>query len=256
MIFRPIVVCLALLPLCLTSATSMDDPPPSPQKILEKAFEAAGGKANLQKYKAATLTGKGIIFNLGEGDLPLTMELNYSGPSMFRSAVFTKVMDQSLKIITVVNGEKGWAKENEGEAKLLGKEELESEKSDFHAYWLTRLTPLIGNHDYKISPLGEKKIKNKSTLGVQISKAGFRDAKLFFDKNTWLLVQMETKGKDSPPSKKEVTRTIYFSNYQRTRGIQIPMREEMAQDGKTLLEVTYTGVQLVEKLDVGLFSQP
>src|SRR3954468_11085065 len=97
------------------------------------------------------LKGAGTFYGLGEG-IPYTGEWQFQGQKQMRYTLEIKVMDQTLTVTQIVNGDKGWAKIND-DVKDLAKDELAEEQEAMHAKWVALLVPLK-DKAYKLSALG------------------------------------------------------------------------------------------------------
>jgi hypothetical protein len=93
--------------------------------IINKAVEAHGGEAKLAKFPADTMKGNGKFYGMGEA-VDFTLEIA-SQDKQFRFAMDMKIMGFDLKIISVVNGDKGWEKVND-DVKAMPADEVAEHK--------------------------------------------------------------------------------------------------------------------------------
>jgi hypothetical protein len=80
----------------------------------------------------------------------------------------------------VVNGGKGWVK-TEGHTRVMTREEMEEHSEGIYSLWVLSLVPLR-NEGFRLSLLGEAKVAGRPTDGVQVSRQGHFDVKIYFDR--------------------------------------------------------------------------
>src|ERR1700677_4377993 len=144
------------------SGTVYSGQEPNPHAILEKAIKAHGGEANLAKYPAVTMKGKGTYYGMGEG-IPYTAAWAFQGDTQQSFSLEFKVDDTSFKIARVINGDKGWAKFNDDAATELGKDELAEDQEKLYAGRLSRLIPLK-DKSFQLAVIGEAKVKDNPAI--------------------------------------------------------------------------------------------
>jgi hypothetical protein len=215
--------------------------------IVDKAIKAAGGEAKLAKLKAATGKEKGTYYGMGENGFPYTANYAIQWPDQFRieiEDVFT----------VVLNGDKGWNQKG-GETEALSKDELALQIHNQRAGWITSLVPLA-DKEYHLKTIGEAKVGKQMAQGVQVSRKGYPDVKLYFAKDTGLLVKSEHRTKAAEQEFKEVNQATYFSDYRDVDGAKISHKRVLKRDDKVYIEVEVTEMKFADKLDAKLFAKP
>src|SRR5262245_1285202 len=220
--------------------------------IIDKALQAHGGEANLARLPAQTLKGAGKFYGLGEA-VDYTLEIA-SQEKQFRFSLDMTVMNFDLKVIAVVNGDKGWEKVND-DVKEMPADELAEHKDNMHSHAVIRLLPLK-DKAYKLSALGDVKVGDQPAVGVRVSRNGRRDVNLYFDKAKGHLVKSEYLIKDIKGGGKEMTQTNLYYDYQEFQGTRHPTRLVIERDGKKFTDTQLTEIQLLEKLDDSTFDRP
>jgi hypothetical protein len=220
--------------------------------IIDKAITAHGGEANLARFPAQTLKGTGKYYGMGEA-IDYTVEIA-SQSKRFRFSLDMTVMNFDLKVIAVVNGDKGWEKVND-DVKEMPADELAEHKDTMHSQAVVRLLPLK-DKDYKLSALGDVKVGDHPAVGVRVSRKGRRDVNLYFDKARGHLVKSEYLIKDIKGGGKEMTQTNLYYDYQEFQGTRHPTRLVIERDGKKFTDTHLTEIQLLEKLDDSTFDRP
>ncbi|HYT94804.1 MAG TPA: hypothetical protein VEL76_39170 [Gemmataceae bacterium] len=219
------------------------------RKLIARAIEAQGGEAKLAKFNASYRKGSGKFYGLGEG-ADITLELTLQGAHQQRFAF--EVM--KIKVVKVVNGDKGWIKLGDQKAAAMSKEELAQEKAEMFGVWVTTLVPLK-DKAFKFAPLGEVKVGDRAAIGVRVSHAGHRDVSLFFDKQNHLLLKSEMMVKNFNDDK-EVIEERFYSDYKDVEGTKQAMKMSAKRDGKRFVEGEISEIQLKEKVDDSTFAAP
>jgi hypothetical protein len=114
----------------------------------------------------------------------------------------------------------------------------------------------LTNKGFTLAILGEMKVGDKETVGLQVSYKDRRDVNLYFDKKTGLLVKSETRSKDVMGGNQEFTAETFFSDYKDQGGVQRPTELEMKRDGKDFAKMEITEYQGHDKLDASTFAKP
>src|SRR5205085_7888654 len=101
------------------------------------------------------------------------------------------------------------------------------------------------------------KVKDHDAVGVQVTKKGFRDVNLYFDKKTHTLLKAEYRAFDEF-SKKEVTQEKFMLGYKEVAGgLKAPSKLEIHNDGKKALEIEISEMTFLETpLEASVFAKP
>jgi hypothetical protein len=217
--------------------------------IVEKAIKAHGGAEVLNKFQAISVKEKGKFYGMGAA-FDYTLEMQYQAPDKER----LEIRGENFKFVQVVNGDKGWRGINEA-PKAMDKDELAEAREELYASNVGRLTPLTGA-GCKLSSLGEIKVGGRPAVGVRVEHKGHRDVNLYFDKENGLLVKAEGRGKDLMAGGKEYTQEVFYSNYKKVEGMQVPFKTLLTRDGKRYVESETTEATPAEKLDASVFAKP
>lgn len=219
--------------------------------ILDKALMAAGGEANLKKFPSLVLKGKGKFFMDGK-EIAFTAEWNTQGIDQGRTITeFTQAGNKIVEV-RVFNKDQGWIKNNNQPAEAMDKDDVAEERESLYFNYITTLAPLKAK-EYKLAALPEEKVEGKPAVGLLVAHKGHRDVKLYFDKESGLLVKSERKVKDEGKEKSE---EVLFSNYKEVSGIKVATKFVVRSGGKTSAEAEMTDVKPSEKLDAKLFEKP
>jgi hypothetical protein len=181
--------------------------------IIEKAIAAQGGMDKLALPLAVQTRIKGTMVAPApiSGDIVIEGDLftQPKGPQKFSLRVET--LGQKIELSHVSTGDRGWKSLN-GAVSDLDAAELEEDRISMHVDRVTALVPLLADKGFTLTALGESKVNNQPALGVKVELKGQPEVRLFFDKQSGLLVKTEHQGKD-PATGKQVLQEEYFSDY-------------------------------------------
>jgi hypothetical protein len=247
-----LTACAAALVLAVAAPARADEQA-DVKAILDKAIKAHGGEEALAKKKVEVVKSKGKYYGMGDG-IDFTSEMIVQAPDRFRSEVDVEAGGMQIKIVQVVNGNKGWMKFAD-QVQDMNKEQLEEAKAQFYLRKVGTLVPLR-DKAFKVSPLGEVKVDGKPAAGLRIESMGERDVSLFFDKETGLLIKSEMRGKDPMAGDKEFNGEIFYGDYKKVDGVQTPFKVTLKRDGEKFVESEVTDVKREDKVDETTFNKP
>jgi hypothetical protein len=224
------------------------------EAVVKKAIEATGGAENLKKYKAGKLKMTGELSVLGM-DIEFTGSMAFSMPDRYKLAMTAEVMGQKMDIEQVVKGDTvkstikigGMTLPNPG-----GESEKEELKSAAVLQEAEQLTPLLESTKFTIKAEADADVNGKKAAVISVQpKAVKKDFKMFFDKESGLLVKTTHKGKgpgdDGQP--KDVEEETYASDYKKVKGLQVPMKLTVHHDGKKFMTIKVSEYDVLEKID-------
>jgi hypothetical protein len=246
-----------LLPLCtiaclIVAGAARADEQAELQKIIDKAIKAHGADKGPKDKKATTFKIKGMVHTMAM-DLDFTGEYQTQEPDKLRTVQDVTVMGQELKIISVLNGDKGWVNVL-NETKEFDKDTIAGMKEDFYAGRVAELTGLK-DKGYKLAALAEKKVHDRAAVGISVAHEGHKDIFLYFDKETGMLVMSERQARDAN-SGQEYKQETRYGNYKEVEGVKRPHKIDILRDGEKFVEAEVTDYKLHEKLDDSTFEKP
>jgi hypothetical protein len=92
-------------------------------------------------------------------------------------------------------------------------------------------------------------------VGFRVAREGHQDVKLYFDKESGLLVRTKNRHKDAM-SGSDLEHEAIYSDYKEVSGVKVPMKVTVKRDGKRYVETKMVEVTLAEKLDPKSFEKP
>jgi hypothetical protein len=239
------VLGLAVAALAVAPAVRADE---AADKVINDAIKAHGGKEALDKFKAGSSKMKGDMTVLGM-DLEFTGDLAYELPNKYKMTILTEVAGQKLTIVQVVNGTRVKNTLN-GMALKIGDAEKAELAQAAAMQEIAQLTPLLGSKKYTTKADKEEEVNGKKADVVMVTAKDFKATKLYFDKESHLLVKTSRKGlAPGMGDPQEVVEETILSDYKAVEGVQTPMKMAVTHDGKKFMNVTVSDVKLSEKSD-------
>jgi hypothetical protein len=239
----------AALVLSPAAARAADEP----KDILAKAIKAHGGEELLNKNKAAQTKSKGKINLPGVGEVEFTQEVSYMIPDKLRESMELTIMGQTLKTLTLVNGDK-MTIEVDGKEITVPDQAKDALKDAGHVLDIARLSPLK-DKKYELSLIGEDKVEDKKVVGVRVSAKDKKDVSVYFYKDTGLMAKLEYRGSD-PATGKEINEERIITEYTKGKnGVPHPKKIIVKHDGKQFLEAEVLELTSLEKLDDDVFKK-
>lgn len=237
----------------LFPALSVRAEDPAPKDTIAKALKAQGfkddGKALCQTWK-----DQGVVEVSGL-KIEYAADFSFRPPDGLRFEMTAEVMGQKIAMKHVTTGDTVWDS-------MDGKtEEVKGEKKDYsklqtYYLWVSSLTPLNHDKQFKLSSVVGKKVNDKETLGVLIERKDKPETTLYFDKESGLLVKSEVNVKDEFQGWKEVLQEVYYEDYKASGDFKIFTRMRVVRDGKQFIDSKPSEPKLSEKLDPKLFEKP
>lgn len=118
------------------------------------------------------------------------------------------------------------------------------------------ILPSCLGDEVKLGPGGKEKVKERELVGVSVSGEGIGgEVILFFDSKSGLLAKSR-KRMHHPLSGQEGDGEVVSSDYKEVSGIQYPHRITTYFDGKKVIEMEITRIELLKKVDDRLFERP
>jgi len=240
---RPWLLGVALV-LAAAGAAAADE---KAEAVVKKGIEAHGGADNLNKYAYSRFTIKGDIDIMGMS-LEFTGDMA-SGPARMRMNMNLTVMGQALTIHQVINGDKGKRSVKVGDQTMAQEVDKDDAVQARIGREVEKLTPLLDAKRFTLRADDDADVNGKkAALVVATAKEGDREYKLYFDKESGLLVKFGHKAK-SPDGSGEVYQEAYPSDYKKVNGVQMANKLVIENDGKKFLSLTLSDLEVLEKLD-------
>jgi hypothetical protein len=229
----------------------------TPRAIIERAIAAHGGMERLGRLRAekSTLRGKILAADKNATELaPFSAETILQVPNRFKQiARLNEGTDKQKTVVQIVNGDKVLVAVN-GQPQQLPPTVLSELRATVDLQRAARLVPLLTDNSYRLTALKEEKVNDRPALGVNVSLKGHKDLRLYFDRETGLLLKTEHARDDG--SGKEVLQEEFYGNFKDFGGFRRWTRIVAFRDGKKLMEAELLDVKYYDKIDEAEFSKP
>jgi hypothetical protein len=250
---RPWAIALGVV-VSLSSTTRADDSTDA-KAVIERAIKAAGGADKLAKYPAIKRKGKGTL-QLDNDSIPFTFESTLQGTDKVRLEFQIETATLMGANLLLYDGKKGWAIDSDKKITDLPEEgSFPFFKDDYRALRLAELLMPLLSKDYKLAPLGEIKVDKRAAVGVKASENGHPDYDLYFDKETGLPIKAAFRLKETADGQEHL-HEFYFSAYKEVGGLQRASKLRTQRDEKKHLDIEWTEITPLEKVEKGTFDKP
>jgi hypothetical protein len=222
------------------------------QAIVDKGIQALGGADKLGSLKAASWKSKGTL-TINDTDNTISSQVTVEGLDHSRREFEGEFNGNTVKGLTVVDGDKGWRKFGDN-SEELDKEGLANEKRGMYLQWVpVTLVPLKGK-GFKVEAAGEEKVGDKPAVVLKVTGPDGKDFKLSFDKESGLPVKMVAKVAGFMGGEFEQETT--YSNYKDFGGVKKATKVSSKRDGQKFLEQDISDFKALDKVDPKTFAEP
>lgn len=218
---------------------------------IERAVKAHGGADKLTQLRQYRERTRGTIF-VGEAKRAFTLDTTIRLPDQFRSVLVADLGTGRLEVIQVCDGSRGWVSDR-GRISEAGPQMLGDYQDLVHVQRISALTPLLQDTSYRLTSLDSTRVQGKPVVGVKVARKGRRDVKLFFDKESGLLVKREYQFREMG---NESLREEFLSGHQAIEGVQRPHKFLIQHDGKKYAEAELVEWKPLSKVDDREFGKP
>ncbi len=233
--------------LCTTKAGRADEPP-EVKAVIDRAVAAVGGADKLAHLKAGVWTTR---FAGRQSETKLYGQL----PGQFRLESERIVDGKTIPVVRVIDGNIGWVKEGES-VKAMSPEQVAGMKATLYHKAAAQMLLSLREPGTTLTPLGMTSIDGRPAVGVRVLRKDVPELKLFFDKETGLVVKSEARVRDRPNGPEALVEE-YYSDYREINlGVKVPFRTKTLREGRPAREVQTTEFRAVPKLDEALFKTP
>jgi hypothetical protein len=213
--------------------------------VLDEAIKAHGGADALAKAQNYTRTGKGTA-----GEAKVTSEQSVSLPDRSRLAVDLEIGGNKIHVVAVVNGDKGWESSG-GPATEMTATRVREMKEEGYVLWATTLVPLkMDSVNLKLLP--ESKVDGKAVIVLAASSKGKPDLRLYFDKESHLLLKIE---RETVVGGARVDKEYVFGDYKDVDGVKLPGKMTELINGRKMTEISSQQYKL-QKPEDSTFGKP
>jgi hypothetical protein len=222
--------------------------------VVEKAIKAQGGADKVAKLRVMRIKVEGTMSLVpGQPAVPFILEDWWQMPDQYKTTSRFELGGKKVTQTQGLDGETGWL-QTDGVTIDMPKKSVAEMREQKYAEDLDRL----GFRDNKaigLTALGESKVGGQTAVGVLIKSKGHRDVKLWFDKQSGLLVKREQRVLDGGTGK-EVAQEVVFGDYREVGGVKHYHTLTAYRDGKKVIEATALEIEFFDKLNKNVFAKP
>jgi hypothetical protein len=244
-------VCGALL-LCLAASAAPRPRQDEARAMMDKAIEARGGAAAIERYKAVTAKFTATYYR-NDAEWKTTGTAYEFAFEQSRVDWESLAEDQNSHVVQVFDHDKGWVSMN-GTLTDMTKEEVAEFREVLYASAVADLHGLTGP-GFQLAALGESKVGDRPVVGVRVSSKGHRDINLYFDKGTGLLLKKTQRRKEAGAGP-EFTEEMLYGDYRNVSGLMFPFHVSETRDGKPSFVGDWSEITVAEKLRDGILRKP
>ncbi len=216
--------------------------------LVEEAIKAKGGEARLIELQAAVWKSRGT------GPERTTRATLYGQlPDKFRLESERTTDGKTTRFVKVINGKRGWTMQDGRVREMTAEQMAETRQTFYHKHLDTTLLPLK-DKEAELAGLGESSVEGRPAVGLRVRRPGRPDLKLYFDKETKLLLksEMTARGRDGKGTRLEHV----YSDYQDFDGIKLARKLKRFADGKPVGEVELVEFRPRAILERHVFERP
>ena len=223
------------------------------KELIEAAIVAHGGEAAVAKLKSVRIHVEGDAqFVAGQPAVPIILDDIWRMPDRYKTTSHLTLQGQKVRQTLCVNGKEGWAEMN-GQVQPLPAQALKEMKEQKWAEDFDRLLPLR-DKSLKLSQLEDAKVDDHPAACIKVEAERHRDVRLYFDKQTHLLVKREQEvlGDDGKP----VLQSVVFCDFADKSGVKHWTKIRAYRDGKPFITAALKEIEVDRKPADADFERP
>jgi hypothetical protein len=176
-----------------------------------------------------------IIQRPGPVTRPVTIEKWRLRPDLYMTAIFVEGNGKQIVQFQLLDGESVYIRDD-GRARRMSKQAAAEMLANTQAEDLERLD-FLADERCRVTSIPDAKVEGRDAAGVLVQFKGRRDAKLYFDKATGLLVKREHQMLDSVTGK-PITQEVILGDWRdEGGGVKRYQRLNIYRDGREFLDV-------------------
>lgn len=217
--------------------------------LIERAIEAHGGEAAIRSLQIGRVVLKGDG-RFGPGiEGPFTVVDTFHLPRRLRREATAESNGETVRILTVLDGDKAWMKMSDGPVTRL-----QPSGDRLNAFPSTLLSGLLDARDGEYT-LTREESDDPGRILIAMEKGELYYGTIELDKDTHYLVATTKLLPDPEKGDWAVIDTIY-DEHKVVQGVVVPMRMISYKDGDILLNVTVKKLELLESVESSDFAKP
>lgn len=218
--------------------------------VLAKAIKAMGGD-KLKTIRGLGWKGK-MTTDVGGTEIAISLDAMSLDGDRHRIEGELTVNGQANTVLLVLNKGKAWVKGGNDKVNDIPQKDAVKARDIFFAARLPHLLGTLTGKVFNLSHLGEIKVNDSPAVGLRISRKGYSDMTLFFDKKTRLPVKAGFRFNDG---QKEYDVDVHYTDYREVAGCQLFSTITYRGDGKEF-RMELTDQRPRDDLDDSTFARP
>jgi hypothetical protein len=235
---------LVLAPAALAQNTATE--------MIQRAIIAHGGKQRLSSVRAEKVKFKGTL-HFGSASVPFTDESTIQAPEQFKSIVRITEGGRVRTIVHILDGPKATITVDD-QPQIVSGSLIAQMRQTLQLDQAMKLVPLLIDPAFYIEHTGEYQYNGRVVVGVRVTGHGQRDLRLYFDRETALLVKSDFLL--DGPGGKDVRQEAFYSDYRDVGGYLRHGRVIVFRDGKKVMESELVEAQHFDHIDPREFQGP
>lgn len=229
-------------------------PGTEPNAIIRNAIDARGGRRNLNRYRGYRWRAKSAVSNGTEMGLAKMEYVYRNKPMSCRMVAEIEFPSETRNQRIVYDGTMVWQNLN-GITQAGNAENIQDARAAAYDYGAVYLFDLLNTKRFSLSKAPAKKINGTESLGVRVSCKRYHDILLYFDKNTWHLVKMESLWGEKYPHRE--SQEVYYEDYKKIKGgVMHFTKMTFLKDGKRNLEWELMDIEPLTEVKDSEFAKP
>jgi hypothetical protein len=220
--------------------------------VLDKAIKAIGGEEVLDKAKVITWKIKGSI-TFGDNDNEFTGQTTAQGLDRSRAEFEGDFNGNTVKGVTVLDGDKGWRKFGD-DTMELDDDQVAREKRTLYLQMVPVLLVPLKGPGFKVESAAEEKVGDRPASVLKVTGPDGKDFTISFDKESGLPVK--TVATVPGFQGEDFTQESTFADYKDFGGIKKATKLESKRDGERFLEAEVEEFKVLEKVEPETFTEP
>jgi hypothetical protein len=220
--------------------------------MIERAIIAHGGQQRLSSVRADKVKFKGTL-HLGSSSVPFIDESTIQAPEQFKSVVRINEGTRTRTIVHILDGPKATITVDD-QPQVVPGSLVAQMRQTLQLDQAMKLVPLLLDPAFHIEHTGEYQYNGRVVVGVRVTGRGQRDLRLYFDRETALLVKSDFLL--DGPGGKDVRQEAFYSEYRDVGGYLRPGRVIVFRDGKKVMESELVEARHFDHIDPREFQGP
>jgi hypothetical protein len=236
------VICLA----CATSRRTDSPLPGTPEAIVERAIDRAGGRAALEQARALVWEGEASVHVRGR-TIDLAGRWAVQPPDSAVVATYERSRGPASVRRLILSGTRGWF-ERDGQLTPMPPTVLANEREQFYLYSVVRLVPLRAP-GVQLSLIASDSLGQR---GVRVTQAGRPDVDLYVD-STGRLAHLRTRVTDAM-SGNPAAEDVWLAGVVEADGVRWPRSIRLTLNGAPYFELEIRTLRVMAALDEALLA--